>query len=109
MCINSQRRGDIELFLEKAEECFMDFKNKYKDILFLIISGGEPTINKNLIKYVELAAKNGFKFIEIQTNARNFADKRYTKELVSAGANVFFVSIHGHNPSIHELITKKKE
>lgn len=74
----------------------------------MIITGGEPTIDKDLLKYVELAKENNFKYVEIQTNARNLSNKRYTKDLISAGVNVFFISIHGHDFFIHELITRKK-
>lgn len=108
MCINSQRKGERELSLKKIEQSLKNFKTYRNDTLFLIVSGGEPTINKHLIKYIELAVKNGFKYIEIQTNGRNLASKRYVKELISAGANIFFVSIHGHNPYIHEIITRRK-
>lgn len=108
MCVNSQRRQFSELSLDKIKQSLIKFKNGHKDTLFLIITGGEPTINKHLIKYIELAVKNGFKYIEVQTNSRNLADKKYTKELISAGANVFFVSIHGHNSHTHELVTRRK-
>ncbi|MEW6606435.1 MAG: radical SAM protein [bacterium] len=108
MCINSQRRQSPELSLDKIKQSLTKFKNGHKDTLFLIITGGEPTINKHLIKYIELARKNGFKYIEVQTNARNLADKKYTKELTNAGANVFFISIHGHNSYTHELVTRRK-
>lgn len=62
----------------------------------LILSGGEVTTFPNLANYVRMASELGwFQTIQIQTNARRLADEAYCRQLIGAGVNEFFVSVHG--------------
>lgn len=72
----------------------------------LILSGAEVTTFVDIAKYVRHAASfRHFKLIQIQTNGRRLVDKEYLAELVDAGANEFFVSVHGPE-DIHDAITR---
>lgn len=72
----------------------------------LILSGAEVTTFVDIVKYVSHAASfHHFKKIQIQTNGRRLVDKEYLAELVEAGANEFFVSVHGPE-DIHDAITR---
>lgn len=68
--------------------------------------GGEPTIRKDIIKLVNFAKKMGFRTIRIQTNGIILTYLEFCKDLVSAGANFFKFSIHGHRAEIHDALTQ---
>ena len=68
----------------------------------LILSGAEVTTFRDLDRFVEFAASlDWFQKIQIQSNGRNLADRRYLRHLVECGVNEFFVSIHGLG-SVHD-------
>lgn len=72
----------------------------------LILSGAEVTTFDDIVKYVRHAASfRHFKKIQIQTNGRRLVDKKYLGELVAAGVNEFFVSVHGPE-DVHDAITR---
>ena len=72
----------------------------------LILSGAEVTTFADLEKYVQHAASTGyFRKIQIQTNGRRLKEKEYVRELIEAGVNEFFVSIHGLE-SGHDAVTR---
>jgi len=72
----------------------------------LILSGGEVTTFDDLDRYVQFAASIGwFKRIQIQTNGRRLADRRYVEHLVNCGVNEFFVSVQGFEET-HDAVTR---
>lgn len=71
-------------------------------------TGGEITIRPDLLKIVSYAKNLGFINICIESNGRGFSDEKYTKKILNSGANEFFISIHGHNPKIHDKVTGVK-
>jgi pyruvate-formate lyase-activating enzyme len=72
----------------------------------LILSGAEVTTFEDIAKYVRHAASfRHFKKIQLQTNGRRLVDKAYLAELVDAGVNEFFISVHGP-ADIHDGITR---
>jgi len=72
----------------------------------LILSGAEVTTCDDLERYVRFAASfDWFRKIQIQTNGRKLADKRYLENLVACGVNEFFVSIHGLE-DVHDAVTR---
>lgn len=72
------------------------------------ITGGEPTIRKDLPGIIRYLRGNGAKTIEIQTNAVLLADKNIVKALKRAGLDKAFVSLHSHIPRTHDLLIMKK-
>lgn len=72
----------------------------------LILSGAEVTTFAELARYVRHAASFGhFKRIQLQTNGRRLVDRAYLAELVEAGVNEFFISVHGP-AAVHDAITR---
>ena len=60
------------------------------------LTGGEPTVRSDLIDIVKLAKKKGFSHIQVNTNIINISRKpELAKQLVEAGANVFYTSFDG--------------
>jgi len=121
----SQKRADIKIGFECNNKCkfcaqgskrqscgnkdIKEIKNELlnaslscKEVVF---TGGEPTIHKNLIELIKYAKNIGFKHIQIQTNGRMFAYKKFVEEIVGAGANEFAIAVHGHISSLHDYLT----
>jgi len=80
-----------------------DFKShKLKTVS---ITGGEPTLNPNLPGYIKMIREAGVEEICLQTNAMLINGKGLAGELIEAGLNSAFVSLHSHIPEISDLIT----
>jgi len=71
----------------------------------IVFTGGEPTVRKDLIELVRYGKNLGFKIIQIQTNGRMFAYKKYCQDMIKAGANEFGIALHGHNAKLHDYLT----
>lgn len=56
------------------------------------LTGGEPTLRKDLIKIIKLAKKYGFVHVQLNTTGINLMDPKYTKKLKKAGVNVLYLS-----------------
>lgn len=69
-------------------------------------TGGEPTIRPDLIDLIKLAKQLGFVNVSIITNGLRLANPRYANEVISAGANDFLLSIHGHTSELHDKHTQ---
>lgn len=71
----------------------------------LVITGGEPAINKNIFEIVRLARKTGYENVLIQTNGRMFRYPDFCKEMRDAGATEVSPALHGSSPQIHDFLT----
>lgn len=76
--------------------------------LYIVFTGGEPTVHPHLVEAVQFAHDIGYKQIQIQSNGTNFADLEYTKRLIAAGVTEFSPSIHGFHPETHDEQVKTK-
>jgi len=74
----------------------------------VIITGGEPTLRKDIIELVKIAKNSGAKKIELQTNGTTLYYKRLAKGLVDAGVTLFNIAFPSHRKNICELITQRK-
>ena len=66
------------------------------------ISGGEPTIRKDLADLIKFAYSKGIGYIRLQTNGIAFAQDDYVRALRSSGLNNIFVGLHASIPRIHD-------
>lgn len=72
----------------------------------ITISGGEPTLNPKLIEYIRLARQHSCGPVELQTNAVRFADAAFAREVIDAGVDEVFVSLHGSTAAISDAVTE---
>lgn len=100
--IDSRKRNINKTTNEAMNDILQASQEGFKVIGF---GGGEPTIRKDIINLVKFSKKLGFETIRIQTNGVMLSYKDFCKDLVSAGANFFKFSIHGHKPEIHDKLT----
>jgi len=71
----------------------------------LIISGGEPTIRKDIIKIIEHANELKFHYITLRTNGRMLSYADYCKKIVGSGIDCFEIYLYGHSSQLHDSIT----
>lgn len=76
---------------------------QYEEVCF---TSGEPTTNKRLPHWVRMAKAAGARWISIMTNGRALGYEAYTRALMAAGLNRFYISIHGHTQKLHEGLTR---
>jgi cyclic pyranopterin phosphate synthase len=72
----------------------------------VVFTGGEPTLRRDLPGLVSFAREIGYTTVQIQTNGRTFASRRYCRELVDAGATEFSPALHGHVQELHDFLTR---
>lgn len=71
----------------------------------VVFTGGEPTLDKNLFKYIALAKDAGVLEAAVYTNAMAFADAGYARRAVDAGLDLALVSLHSQTASVSDRIT----
>ena len=72
----------------------------------ITISGGEPTLNPKLIEYIRLARQHSRGPVELQSNAIRFADMAFARDVIGAGVDEVFVSLHGSTAEISDAVTE---
>jgi MoaA/NifB/PqqE/SkfB family radical SAM enzyme len=73
------------------------------------ITGGEPTIHKDIVKIVETASAMGFKETTMITNGIALKNEHLLDDLVNAGVSRFVISLHGSTAEIHDNLTGRSE
>ena len=72
----------------------------------LIISGGEPTLDRELDAYIRRARDLGFEVVTLETNAIACAKPGRAQRLADAGLSDAFVSLHSSDPDVSDAITR---
>jgi len=65
-------------------------------------TGGEPTLRSELPELIRLSRDLGFVNISMITNGLKAARFGYAEKLVEAGLNDVLLSLHGHEPDLHD-------
>ncbi|MBI5482699.1 MAG: GNAT family N-acetyltransferase [Deltaproteobacteria bacterium] len=71
----------------------------------VVLTGGEPTLFKQLGGAVAEARALGFEEILLATNGRRLAYAPYAERLVRAGLNHAHVSLYSHDAQVHDGLT----
>lgn len=124
--ISSSKRLDIKINYECNNRCLFciqgekrkknafrsedsikeDLERARRNCDCIVFSGGEPTVHPKILALVQYAKDLDFKSIQIQSNGRMFAYKKFCSEVIAAGANEFAPAIHGHTAQIHDFLTR---
>ena len=91
---------------KSTKEVKSELKDAVENHEMVVFTGGEITIRKDLPELVRYAREIGFKRVQLQTNGRRFAYKKYCKSLIEAGANEFGLALHGATAEIHDYLTQ---
>lgn len=104
------------IYSEKQQEFIQpDFEMIASDIkrlrkmgvTHLWISGGEPTINKDILKILNLTKRLNFEEVIIFTNGRALSDKNFFNEMVECGVHGFHIALQSHNSETHDFLTRR--
>lgn len=71
----------------------------------IVLSGGEPTLNRRLLEYITLAKSASVRPVELQTNAVLLDDPALVDGLVGAALDHVFVSLHGVTAEVSDAVT----
>lgn len=71
----------------------------------LVLTGGEPTLNKNIFSIIKAARDTGYYDIQIQTNGRMFRYADFCKKIKDAGVTEVSPALHGSSAQIHDFLT----
>lgn len=71
----------------------------------LTITGMEPTLDANLVRFISEARELGFEQVLLQTNGVRLADKARARELIAAGLDLVTLSCHAADPRIGARVT----
>jgi len=71
----------------------------------VVITGGEPTLHKDVVAIARRARDLGYALIQVQTNGRTFCYEDFCRRLIDAGVNEFGPSLHGSTPRLHDWLT----
>lgn len=75
----------------------------------ILFTSGEPTLNKNLVRMIELSKKTGCRDICLVTNGRSLSCKDFCQELLDAGITEINISVHGFDKKTHNSLTRSPE
>jgi len=102
-CLDSDcQNGSIIPFQEITEELKRGLNLGATRV---ILSGGDPTIHPEFIEIVKSASLMGYRWVQVITNGRMFAYPGFTISAIRAGINEVTISMHGHEPSLHDSLT----
>ncbi|OGF25555.1 hypothetical protein A2331_01680 [Candidatus Falkowbacteria bacterium RIFOXYB2_FULL_34_18] len=99
--INSRDYCAVKPFEEVIKDIDRAKKMNARGVAF---SGGEPNLRKDLILLIKYAKTIGLRHIEVQSNGRVYAYKKYCQRLVNGGVTHFVISLHSYIEEIHDKI-----
>jgi len=63
------------------------------------LTGGEPSVRKDIVSIVKMCREEGFEHVQFNTNGINFSkNPKLAREVIEAGANVIYLSFDGVSP-----------
>ena len=97
-------KGYMDLSLNQIREIAPLLKDKG---LHIQLTGGEPTLRKDLTKIVEILSNNGITDIGLTTNG-SMINPEYTQKLLDAGISDFHIHMPSLNYDVFRKTTKDK-
>ncbi len=103
-CVQGDKRHRVQA--PTREKIFAELESGRAQAEGVVFTGGEPTMRRDLPELVAHARALGYTTVQIQSNGRTFASRRYCEQLIAAGATEFSPALHGHVPELHEYLTR---
>ena len=104
-CFQKDLRYEFKKNLEFEEVEDMIKKGFLDGKRFIVFSGWESTLDRNLKKYIALCKETGYEDIRIHTNGLSFSNMDLLKEYVHLWTTGVVISIHGYW-AIHDKLVK---
>lgn len=102
-CAQGEKRRSVGRLSE--EEIDRRLREGYRVGSGLVLTGGEPTIRKDLVEIVRVARAIGYAPIQIQTNGRMLRYRELVDRLVLAGVDEISPALHGPSAEVHDALT----
>lgn len=102
-CAQGEKRRSVGLL--SSAEVVRRLQAGYREGSGLVLTGGEPTIRKDLVPLVRAARIIGYDPIQIQTNGRMLRYADLVERLVRAGVSEISPALHGPTPEVHDALT----
>jgi MoaA/NifB/PqqE/SkfB family radical SAM enzyme len=91
--------NEAKKYLQKAKEDGVDV---------IALTGGEPTIRKDIFNIIQFCKKLNFDKIELQTNGQMLSYKNFAKKMVEYGVTDVYTSFHAFSEPLQDFITQSK-
>ena len=105
-CVQGNKR---DLYDNRStEELIKLLEEGRKQADYVVFTGGEPALRKDIVEVAKEARRLGYRQIQIQTNGRMLAYKELVASLIEAGVNEFSPAVHGHMADLHDYLTNAK-
>lgn len=98
-CMEGGRRGTRRVYSLEEAGALLD---RAAGLETVFLTGGEPTLNPDLLAYAELVRQRGVPHVGLITNGRRLARRELAEALLARGVNELRVSVHGHTAALHE-------
>ena len=103
-CVQGDKRDrfpdrDTATLIELLEEARADCDS-------VVLTGGEPTVRRDLPEVVGAARRLGYTSIQLQTNGRALCHRPLLQALVDAGLTEVAPALHGPDPETHDALTR---
>lgn len=105
-CMEEDRAERSAVNAQTTDEVVRFILGRNRGCEEVCFTSGEPTLNPRLPAWARWAREHGVRRISVMTNGRALAYEAYARRLVVAGMNRFYVSIHGHEPGLHQVLTR---
>ncbi len=102
-CAQGEKRRSVPRV--GAEELIRRLRAAHRPGSGLVLTGGEPTLRKDLVAIVRAARRMGYHPIQIQTNGRMLAYPERVARLVEAGVSEISPALHGPSAEVHDMLT----
>lgn len=107
-CKHCMIEGTMDRLAPQSDEVFarlLEHNARTGDWAGLILTGSEITLRRDLPELARRARAAGFKHVRIQTHGMHLGRAAYSRMLVEAGVDEFFVSVAGSDAASHDGIT----
>ncbi|MBE7182861.1 MAG: radical SAM protein [Methylobacterium mesophilicum] len=108
-CVHCMIEGTMDRLRPESDENFerlLDHNRVNRQWRGLILTGSEITLRRDLPELARRARASGFEHVRIQTHGMHLAREAYSRTLVEAGVDEYFVSVAGSDAETHDGITK---
>lgn len=101
-CVQGEKRDFcVDKSGQEIKAILKGSRGNFEEVVF---TGGELTLRPDIIELVGYAKSLGYK-VQLQSNGRMFFYKDFCVNIIKAGADMFAISIHGHNAALHDYLT----
>jgi MoaA/NifB/PqqE/SkfB family radical SAM enzyme len=107
-CVHCMIEGTMDRLAPESDESFhnlLDHNRRTRQWSGLILTGSEITLRRDLPDLARQAREAGFEHVRIQTHGMHLGRPAYSRSLVEAGVDEFFVSVAGCDAATHDAIT----